>query len=343
MFIPYLWGKVRELLRRRSHNKNKDDFVNALEKDLNIITIAYGNPSFSKIEIHPQEESFYLSYGYFTDRDYEHIKEYIDYNYILKKYNITNEEFFSAVKVLKNKTYYQFENKLNGKHFNGDIYGILTLNKFIRSNDKYELPEIRMSTYNTDYFTMNTMSELLKYLSNIRPKTRIEPDNLIYFRNSLGVNVLLILPSTNEIVMIQRSKDSSYTENNRLIYPSVVETISIADETNKIDIEHCVYRGILEELGLYPNEMNRNSLLIYSMFYESNYFQDNFALSISADDSITILDIRNRLAKDRMLEVENIITILNTKSSIERFISQNKNSMQYQTIYLLEIYKKMTF
>ncbi|HZJ56823.1 MAG TPA: hypothetical protein VFD89_01105 [Clostridia bacterium] len=284
-----------------------------------------------------------MHFGYFTDYDLEFLDRHINWTDILKSYAISHEELNTIIKESKNDIYHQFENHLDGKHFNGEMFGISSLDQFYRTNDRYESPGINIVTYSTDYFTMNSMAEILKRLRARRPEVRMEIGGLSYFRNSIGVNVLLILPSTNEIVMVKRSKHSSYTEEKRLIYPSTVETLSIADETSKINIDLCVYRGIEEELGLTIDELDTKSLINYAMFFENNYFQDNFVLSISADESITLQNIRDRLAKDRMLEIEEIDSIPNNKRAIDRYIARNKNNMQFQTIYCLEIYKKMTF
>lgn len=346
MFLGYAIPKSISLLSRaisRARSKhNQVGFIAGLDKRLNIETIAYGDPEFESIRITLANEEFIIPSD--REKDHEYISTYVDLESFCEAFGISIEAFWESYDKNRDKMTDLFSHGSHGKHFNGHMFGISSVRNFQRTTDEHELKRLKLRAYNTDYFTMSVLSGVLKDFATPEILENVNINNdLSYFRNSIGVNVLLILPKSNQIVMVKRSKNASFTEDNRLIYPSVVETIAKADYTKEIKVELAVIRGLQEELGLVDSDLDISSMNIFSYFYEKNYFQDNFGVTIHAKNHVTVQYLNNLVAKDGLLEVSEIFALNNNISAIKKYISKNEPNLQYQTQYLLELYSKIGF
>lgn len=142
-------------------------------------------------------------------------------------------------------------------------------------------------------------------------------------------------------MVIKRSKNSSYSEGENWIYPSITEAMSFTDKDdyeNKIDFELWVKRGLFEELGLDSSMYKKDSIKFYDMFFEEYFYQDNITASIELKDDKTFKDVIELKGKDHYLELEDIFVIDLDKKSITEFIKENKSSMRPQTLYTLKSY-----
>ncbi|WP_026217325.1 hypothetical protein, partial [Streptococcus ovis] len=72
------------------------------------------------------------------------------------------------------------------------------------------------------------------------------------------------------------------------------------------------------------------------VFYETHFHQDNIVASIEVSENLTFSEIYSLLAKDKYMEVADIVTISNNEKAITAFIEQNKEEMRAQTIFSLE-------
>lgn len=345
LILPKMLGFLKQRYLRFLSRRNRTSYIERLDEKLNIITLAYGNPSFSAVKINPSDGFFTLIYSNYTAEDKTLVEERIDTLQLCELFNVRTEDFWNRFEEVKNSTYDDFLNSRNGKYFNGQIYGVYASSNFVRSADKRESAEIVLNTYQTDYFTMSVLTDVLKAVNN--GGVKLDKSNLAnelkYFRNSIGVNIVLILPSSNEIVLTERSQNSSYANNLRTVYPSAVETLSIADdEADGIGLNHCVVRGIHEELGLCESDLDISTVRIFSMFYESNYYQDNFVACVKAKEHVNLKYINDKLAKDGLLEVKKVFTIADSTLAIKKFLEENSGRVQYQTHYTLEIYVKLS-
>ena len=151
--------------------------------------------------------------------------------------------------------------------------------------------------------------------------------------------MILILPKQNEIILTKRSSRASYTGGKEWIYVSVTETLSETDfdeETRSPDLLKCIWRGVREELGLTDRQLKKDTLKFYESFYETHFKQDNIVASVEISEDLTFSEIYSLLAKDKFLEISDIITIPNDKKAISNFIEDNRSKMRAQTIFSLE-------
>lgn len=142
--------------------------------------------------------------------------------------------------------------------------------------------------------------------------------------------------------MTRRSKNVSFTNGRNLIYVSVTETFSNTDFNgykDTADLKLCLERGVLEELGIKRQMLIPESEKFYDTFFETHFFQDGITVSVELKEDYDINDIINLSAKDKQLEIADIFTIDNSVSGVDKFIDENKEDMQAQTIFALESYK----
>ena len=166
-------------------------------------------------------------------------------------------------------------------------------------------------------------------------------NELKWIRTSFGISVIIILKSTNQIIMTHRSKNASFSQGKNWIYVSVTEALSQADVDeydSAVDFSLCVKRGIKEELGIEKGMYHHDDIKFYDCFFETQFFQDGIVASVELSEKIMPQDIINFRAKDKRLEIEDIFFIDNNKAAIQKFINDNHNEMRSQTIFALESY-----
>lgn len=159
-------------------------------------------------------------------------------------------------------------------------------------------------------------------------------------RTSFGISLILIIPKDNMILLTKRSKKAAFTEDNEWIYVSVTEALSKADYfyegKGAPDLSKAALRGIEEELGIKPTQLKSDTLHFYETFYETNFHQDNIVASIELSETLSFKDIAELLAKDKFMEIRDLIPIPKNKKDIATFIENNEEMMRSQTIFTLE-------
>lgn len=256
-----------------------------------------------------------------------------------KKY-IINNSLQDKLEEIREEIFRSFNEASNGNYFNGSLLGINKMNGFKRTADVNELPILSIEFYKTDYFTHKIIERLIKNTLFSEQMINSTTD-FSWSRTSFGISVILIIPKQNEIILTKRSKNTAYADDFEWIYVSVTETLSdtdINEETGEPDLRKCVLRGIKEELGISERDLKIDTLYFYDSFYETHFHQDNIIASIEISNELSFSDIYSLIAKDKFLEVSDIITISNDKKSITRFINDNKNEMRAQTVFALNSY-----
>ncbi len=253
---------------------------------------------------------------------------------------INELDFYNKLEEQRISIANDFAERKNGIYYNSERYGVLYSDDFGRTCDEQENTKLKINLFRTDYYTQkiveNTLASFLK-------KDYIDLDflnkNMRGLRCSLGVSVIILLPS-NEIILTRRSKNVSYgSSNKQWIYVSVTETFTYTDYDNyqkKPDITLCIERGLQEELGIDRNAIEK--IKIYNMFYEKKFFQDNILAFVQLKKHVTYDVVTSNYAKDKELEVAEIIPVKNSINAIQDFISKNENDMRHQTKYALENY-----
>lgn len=255
----------------------------------------------------------------------------------------TAEEIHSAIESARNEIAQRFVNREDGLYFNGDKLGVAFLDSKSRSADAKETPQLFIEFYRTDHFTHRTIARAVEMLG--LPRESVDSSllntDLKWIRTSFGVSIIVILKSTNQIVMTHRSKNASFCDGKSWIYVSATEAMSQVDidEYESVpDLALCVTRGIKEELGISKSMYQHDSIKFYDCFFETQFFQDGIVASIELGDAVKPEDILSLRAKDKRLEIQDIFFIDNTKSAIRKFIQENRDDMRSQTIFALESY-----
>lgn len=347
--LGYLAEKILDafalFLKKRMKTKKQkmtlDNFYTRLHKD--VIITASGIPFFCPENVNEsinKEQNFYLAppagsgsdTHYFANNDVvaEEFKCFVEKNSLKERLEQIRLEVFDS-----------FSNKENGNFFNGKILGVNNIDGMSRTVDTKELPILSIDFYETDYFTHKIIEQLVSEL-NIKNNDITNPGKqLAWSRTSFGISLIIILPKANEILLTKRSSHSAYTEGKEWIYVSVTETISETDydeEEGTPSIIKGIRRGIKEELGITEGQIKMDTLRLYDAFYETHFHQDNIVASVEVSEAMTFSDIYSLLAKDKYMEVANIITISNEKKEISRFIEENRERMRAQTFFSIESY-----
>ena len=250
---------------------------------------------------------------------------------------ITENALQDQLESARHDVFESFLNKTQGNHFNGKLLGVSNIDGFVRSSDAREEAILQIELYQTDYYTHKIIERLMSSISF--NNDMLKSKKFGWMRTSFGVSIILIIPKQNEIILTKRAKNTSYNEGREWIYVSVTENLSETDyndEPGCPDLRKCVLRGISEELGITDRELKADTMRFYEAFYETHFHQDNIVASVELSDELTFSDIYSLLAKDKLMEVSDILTIPNDKNRITEFINNNRNDMRAQTIFSLE-------
>ena len=249
----------------------------------------------------------------------------------------------NAIELAREEIALNFLKREDGLYFNGDKLGVAFLDSKSRTTDIKETPQLFVELYRTDHFTHRVITRAIEILGLTKDAVNSETLNneLKWIRTSFGISIIIILKSTNQIIMTHRSKSASFSQGKNWIYVSATEALSQADVDeydSTIDFSLCVKRGIKEELGIEKGMYHHDDIKFYDCFFETQFFQDGIVSSVELSEKIMPRDILNFRAKDKRLEIEDIFFIDNNKSAIQKFIDENYNEMRSQTIFALESY-----
>lgn len=236
-----------------------------------------------------------------------------------------------------------FINRTGGMYFNGEKYGISYFDGYSRTCDEAEKPILTYRLYKTDYFTHSVLQETIKDLSKQYGELSVQRLNTEFapFRTSMGVSIIVELPKSNQIILTQRARSSSYTENAVWYYVSATEAFSETDYDSFMrgpSLLNCIKRGVLEELNINSQMYDEADIKIYAAFFEKYFFQDGLVAKITLHNDVgfeTIAASKDS-AKDSVLEVGNLFVLENSASAISGFIRNNRQTMRAQTIFALE-------
>ena len=254
----------------------------------------------------------------------------------------------NAFMILLGKARYEtakeFIERRNGNLFNGVKYGIWSSDSNGRTSDTFEDPILHLDLYRTDYFTEKTMYRLFRLMCandnwrSITSRSRDSLNNLSIFRNSLGVSLIVEIPSEQTILLTKRSGRAAFSGGKEWIYPSVTESVSETDFSpfsGLVELDLCVYRGILEELGIKKTYYDTDTIVYYSMFHETYFSQDGLTASVCLRNNVTTKQLLQLRGKDSELEVSNMIFLKLDPLEIKKFIMDNIDEIRPQALFTL--------
>lgn len=351
--IDYFYERIKNIIK---YMKAKHDIKGMLEnvqrENPDILPLAFGKPYFNPAAVEvsidarkqmylafPQEKVRYLmdSSGKFADTDIFFKPMALDL--------VPDDEFRYAIEEARQKVADDFIERKNGLYFNGEKYGVLMSDGFSRTCDDVEIPILSYRMFLTDYFTEQVMSRAVK---NILPKefefTQEKlNDKMNFIRTSMGVSVIVVLKSSNQIIMTRRARNTSFSEGKTWIYVSVTEGFTSTDfdaYIGKPRLDFCVKRGLLEELNIDESMYSASSMNFLDTFFETSFLQDGIVCAVQLDENVKFNDllVNAKKAKDSELEVDKIFLIDNNKKTIKDFINANSEDMRAQTKFALESY-----
>ena len=348
--LDKLIGKISQLRKKRA-NKRAKEKMKAQEIHAIFTEDIFPPISSDNIWIQEEDASFFLA---FPDELKDEVKKHLraeDAPFAEKDHcfcdltlpGFSDESIRSAIETARLEVAQKFVKREDGLYFNGEKYGVCRLDAKGRSATIDETPQLIADLYHTDYFTHRVVLRAAELL-NI-PTENLTGDSLNtsyrWLRTSLGVSVVVVLKSTNQIVMTRRSKNASFSDGNEWIYVSVTEALSHSDfdaYDKKVSLSLCVERGLKEELGIDTSMYCYNNIRFYDCFFETDFFQDGIVSSVTLYDKILPAQVQSLRAKDKRLEISEIFFIDNNKAAIRKFITENRAEMRSQTIFALESY-----
>ena len=222
----------------------------------------------------------------------------------------------------------KFINSKDGMIFNAKKYGVYNLN-FTRFGEN-EKPGVELDLFETDYFTHRVLRSIYHELKE--KKHRIANANthnyLQYtpFFTSFGINTLLITEGDKgkEIILSKRSTKVNTKES--MYHITMNEGLSATDKDpfDKIDLELCFKRGLLEELGITEKLYNLSTRgSFYDFFLEFNNFEIGLTSVLEMELNFK-KDIQPLVARDKVLENSYFISIPLKQKEISKFVKENK-------------------
>lgn len=265
----------------------------------------------------------------------------------IQKLSLSDEQkpaFMELLDIARYDTAKEFIERRNGNLFNGIKYGIWSGDSNSRTSDSLEEPILHLDLYKTDYFTEKTMYRLFRLMRNNRvwdrfvSRNKNELNNLSVFRNSLGISLIVEIPSEKTIILTKRSGNAAFSEGKEWIYPSVTESVSETDfspYSGLVELDLCVRRGLLEELGIKSQYYDPDTIVYYSMFHETQFSQDGLTASVCLRNSIKIEQLLQLRGKDSELEIANMIFLKLDPDDIRSFVLNNLDDIRPQALFTL--------
>lgn len=216
--------------------------------------------------------------------------------------------------------------------FNGEKFGVKHI--LIDREGVDEDARLIIRFYDTDYFThMVTeavFEELKEQKHDIMNTNTITDINKYYlFTSSFGVNTLILLNETKELILAKRNAYLKLSNTSSRWHVSMNEGLSLTDsEGDTIDLKQCVRRGLREELGIRTNEYE--SQTIFNEF--GDLFIDVEALEIGITNVVkTNMSLGNLMrcysaAKDGSLETTELITVPFSQRKIDAFLENHETT-----------------
>lgn len=352
--LDWLLELVQKRLRTRKYRKCIAQSAAGVDSLLNITPIASGLTCFEKdncIDISIPSKNYFLAFpakkfksterptGPFAAKDtwpppgvrYEELAP-----------GMTEEKFREMLEEARLQVATHFVNRTEGMYFNGKKYGVLRSDDFSRTPDEAETPVLHIGLFSTDYFTHRVADELSRQISKMQAAPLTLPQlngPFSFLRTSLGINLVVEIPATNEMLMTRRAVNAAYSGGREWVYPAVTEAFTETDYdrfAQKADLCLCIKRGLLEELGIDTRLYDEGSIQIYDMYFENNYFQDGITCSVKLKDDVTLDDVLKCSGKDERLEIAEIFALPLKKDAIESFIETHLTELRPQAIFTLQ-------
>ncbi len=222
----------------------------------------------------------------------------------------------------------KFTQAQEGMLFNAKKYGVFNLN-FTRFGEN-EKPGAEIDLFETDYFTHRVFRSIYHELKEKGHEIKnVNAHNFLQYKpffTSFGVNTLLITEgdSSKEIILSKRSTKVHTKES--MYHITMNEGLSTTDKDpfDKIDLELCFKRGLLEELGITEKLYNfsvRGSF--YDFFLEFNNFEIGLTSVLEMELNFE-KDIKPLVARDKVLESSHFVSIPLKQKNIQKFVKENK-------------------
>jgi len=222
----------------------------------------------------------------------------------------------------------KFINSQDGMLFNAKKYGVFNIN-FTRFGES-EKPGAEIYLFETDYFTHRVFRSIYHELKMKNHEiANANAQNFLQYRpffTSFGINTLLITEGSKgkEIVLSKRS--TKINTHKSMYHITMNEGLSTTDKDpfDKIDLELCFKRGLLEELGITEKLYNLSVRgAFYDFFLEFNNFEIGLTSMLEMELNF-IKDIQPLVARDKVLESSHFVTIPLKQKEIGKFIKDNE-------------------
>lgn len=341
--LDWITEVASKRLKKRTIDCNFHDFYNGLHRDIAIT--ASGFPFFSPLNIKESlntEKVFLLATPAGIKRKDTEMACFSSVDRLTESFDsyIKANSLSETLEEIRREVYQSFCDKTQGNYFNSKTLGVNHIDGLSRTTDNREQPILSMDFFETDYYTHKIIGSLLDRIHFDSSLVQKDMAGLYsWSRTSFGISLILIIPKDNMILLTKRSKRAAFAEDNEWIYVSVTETLSETDfdeETGVPDLSKATFRGIREELGIKDNQLKSDTLRFYETFYETNFHQDNIVASIELSEELSFKDVAELLAKDKFMEIKDVIPIPKNKKDIATFIENNEEQMRSQTIFTLE-------
>ena len=225
-----------------------------------------------------------------------------------------------------------------GMLFNAKKYGIFNLN-FTRFGET-EQPGVEIDLFETDYFTHRVFRSIYQELKEDGHTIQnVTAHNFLQYKpffTSFGINTLLITEGVNgkEIILSKRSQQINTKKS--MYHITMNEGLSSIDKDpfDKIDLELCFKRGLLEELGITEKLYN---LSVRGSFYDFFLEFNNFEIGLTSVLEMELnfeKDINPLVARDKVLESSYFVSIPLKEKEIREFVK--KNEFIPHGLYVLE-------
>ncbi len=325
-FLGWLWESIKKYCGKKKIEKANSNYI---RNDENIHPLSHGTPFFEKntLILSAPTQEFHMAMPkdihdevIEKNPDFEHTLWHENEEYFGKGKDetqfiedvskivndtITKDEIHQSIERQKREIGEMLLKRFSEPFFNGEMYGIKQINDERVGNEEKE--KVTITSVKTDYYTHRVMAAVYQEMlqkNQIQSPEGMRNVNAFYpFLTSMGMNVLLVIEKQDKIVLAKRSKQLINMKEDQW-HLSVNEAISITDlSCGRIDLEGCVRRGFMEELGLDCNKFNQVNSYFSDIFMLKNPLEIGI-LGFVIMDEVTERDVRNgyNIAQDAIFE-----------------------------------------
>jgi hypothetical protein len=350
--IQKTYRYIAKLTARRKL-KNELETLKKKQKNIKVIDLANGDPDFENenifvrtVNLFGKKKSLYIDLNkdhkkiiedaekekgfrseqksiFNADQSFNGTSNFEDLAQITQIHNLA--ELINKHRLIVGEKFIQAE---DGMLFNAKKYGIFNLN-FTRFGEN-EKPGAEIDLFETDYFTHRVFRSIYHELKEKEHEImNVNAHNFLQYKpffTSFGINTLLITEgdSSKEIILSKRSTKVHTKES--MFHITMNEGLSTTDKDpfDKIDLELCFKRGLLEELGITEKLYN---LSVRGSFYDFFLEFNNFEIGLTSVLEMELnfeKDIKPLVARDKVLESSHFVSIPLKQKDILNFVKENK-------------------